>query len=116
MFQESNIVIGDTVTILSGDRKGDLAEVNSIDRQERAHFIRRRYTVRLPDGSPGVYECVTPKTEKGKEFAKPLDIEKVVEAKPADGTAQPKAPAKEKAPAKPPAAKPKEETRHVREA
>lgn len=71
------IMTGDTVTILSGDRKGETGEVISIARQERAHFIRRLYNVRLPDGSPESYEGITPKTDKGKEMAKPLGIEKV---------------------------------------
>ncbi len=113
-MQESNIEVGDTVTVLSGPSKGDQGGVTAINRQTRSHYIRRHYIVRMSDGSQGEFESVEQRPVRGDDkprdtamlAAKALDLEKVVEAKLA----------KETAPAKPPAAKPKEETRPAREA
>lgn len=91
------IEIGDTVTTPSGDN----GVVTSIDKQLRTHFIRRCYNVRLDNGSLELFEEIISRDDRGKDLARTLDLAK---------------PAEEKAPAKPPAAKPKEETRHAREA
>lgn len=95
------ITTGDPVLVLSGNRKGDVGKVLAIDRREKAHFIYWCYHVLFPDGAVDDFECCTPKTEKGKDLAKPLNIEKVIEQKPTDGMIPEAKPAKEKAPAKP---------------
>lgn len=112
MFQIPVIIPGDTVTVLAGERKGDCGKVTSVDRRRRARYEAYGHHVTFPDGSTAVFESKTvrddidPHPDGREEKSIPLDLEKVVEAKPA----------KEKAPAKPTAAKPKEETRHAREA
>lgn len=93
------IQIGDTVSVLSGDRKGDVGKVTSIDRQVRSHYVELRYRILFPDGGCIVYGSVTARDSKGDDklregatkASKPLGIEKVPVAEPA----------KEKAPAKP---------------
>ena len=90
-----NILIGDTVTVLSGDRKGDEGKVLAIDRRQRTHFTYRCYHVLFPDGKVGDFEGIWPRTDKGKDMAKPLCIERVIEEpKPVDEEPKPK----EKAP------------------
>lgn len=113
------IQIDDPVSVLSGDRQGDVGKVLAIDRKQRTHFTYRCYHVLFPDGAVVDFEGTWARTDKGKEFAKPLNIEAVVEEKPTDGMTPPKPEPPEivilredqtKVP------KPKEENRHAREA
>lgn len=83
--QPQEIVVGDTVTVLGGDRKGDTGEVTSVDRQQRSHYILYRHHVLFPDGSKEFFESIVTRPNRGddkpREGAtkkpKALNIEKV---------------------------------------
>ena len=92
------IRIDDPVSVLSGNRKGDVGKVLAIDRRQRTHFIYRCYHVLFPDGKVADFEGIWPRDDKGKEFAKPPCIEKVIEEKPTDGMIPEAKPAKENPP------------------